>query len=94
MYESLIQPIEAIAATLIEGIVELFGDDGSKLRRPRENKGVKLPEDLFAHPEVQTECGTIPDIAKRNQGRGLASNSFFSSAGRTSTASASFHFVF
>ena len=55
MYESLIQPIEAIAATLIEGIVELFGDDGSKLRRPRENKGVKLPEDLFAHPEVQTE---------------------------------------
>jgi predicted secreted hydrolase len=55
MIEHLIQPIENTAASILNGVAELFGKPGDPLSGPPRDGAVKLPDDLFAQPDVQTE---------------------------------------
>ena len=55
MIEHLIQPIENTAASILNGVAELFGKAGDPLSGPPRDGAVKLPNDLFAQPDVQTE---------------------------------------
>ncbi len=55
MYETFVRPIEYFAATVVDGVAEFFGYDGIELRDAPSDGRVTLPDDLFAHADVQTE---------------------------------------
>ncbi|MEP6946200.1 MAG: lipocalin family protein [Acidobacteriota bacterium] len=55
MYENFIKPIEYAASSIADGLAEFLGFGGSQLRDPPSDGIVKLPDDLFAKPDVQTE---------------------------------------
>jgi predicted secreted hydrolase len=54
MYEMFLRPIESVAAGLIDNAADLFTDGRRIAFRPAEVE-ISLPEDLYAHADVQTE---------------------------------------
>lgn len=55
MSTNLIEPLEEIASTVLDCIADVFVGEASTLRDGTEHRGVKLPRDLYAHAEAQTE---------------------------------------
>jgi predicted secreted hydrolase len=65
LYDNFVKPIEYAAGIIVDGIAGLLGNGGDELRDPPSDGTVKLPDDLFSQPDVQTEwwyytghCGT------------------------------------
>ena len=69
MYQYLFQPLENIAASVLDGIAELLGNKGATLNEPPTDGQVKLPEDLFAKRDVQTEWWYYTGHCKTHTGR-------------------------
>lgn len=69
MYKHLFQPLENFAGSVLEGIAELLGNKGRTLQDPPTDGQVRLPEDLFAKPDVQTEWWYYTGHCKTEQGR-------------------------
>lgn len=69
MYENFVKPIESIAATVLDGVSGLLNYGGSELRDAPSDGRVKLPDDLFAKPDVQTEWWYYTGHCKSEQGR-------------------------
>lgn len=69
MYQNLIQPLENIAASVLDGVAELLGNKGETLNAPPTNGHVTLPDDLFAKRDVQTEWWYYTGHCKTQSGR-------------------------
>ncbi|MBK8464558.1 MAG: hypothetical protein IPL32_01890 [Chloracidobacterium sp.] len=69
MYQNLIQPLENIAASVLDGVAELLGNKGAALSDPPTNGRVTLPDDLFAKRDVQTEWWYYTGHCKTHTGR-------------------------
>jgi len=69
MYEEIVRPIEYVAATALDGIAEFFGNPVGDLSGPPSDGKVKLPDDLFAKPDVQTEWWYYTGHCKSASGR-------------------------
>ncbi|MFT3743220.1 MAG: lipocalin family protein [Pyrinomonadaceae bacterium] len=55
MYKSFIEPLEYFATTALDGIADLLGNGGGKLRDAPSDGTVMLPQALYAQADVQTE---------------------------------------
>ncbi|HEY0005956.1 MAG TPA: lipocalin family protein [Pyrinomonadaceae bacterium] len=55
MSTNLIEPIEQLAATVLDRIADVVVGEASTLRDGTEHAGVELPRDLYAHEQAQTE---------------------------------------
>ena len=55
MQESFLRPIGGITVGVVERLVDVFTHQAHDLHRSRTSKLVDLPEDLYAHKNVQTE---------------------------------------
>ena len=55
MSTNLIEPIEQLAATVLDHVADAVAGPASTLRDGTEHRGVELPRDLYAHREAQTE---------------------------------------
>jgi predicted secreted hydrolase len=53
LYESYFKPVESAAALLLHAAVDLFHGEAAVLRNSHEE--ARLPQDLYAHDDVQTE---------------------------------------
>ena len=69
MYENFVKPIESLAATVLDGVSGLLNYGGGELRDAPSDGRVKLPDDLFAKPDVQTEWWYYTGHCKSEQGR-------------------------
>lgn len=69
MNKSFFEPLEYFASTAIDGIVDLLGNSGGKLREAPSDGKVTLPQDLFAKPDVQTEWWYYTGHCKTEAGR-------------------------
>jgi len=69
MYQNLFQPLENIAASVLDGVADLLGNKGENLKSPPTNGKVKLPDDLFAKRDVQTEWWYYTGHCKTENGR-------------------------
>jgi len=69
MSESFFAPIENAAAAVVGGIADLLGLAPGVLREPPTDAAVKLPDDLFAKPDVQTEWWYYTGHCKTEGGR-------------------------
>ena len=69
MHELLFKPLENIAGSVLEGIADLLGNKGKTLSDPPTDGKVRLPEDLFAKPDVQTEWWYYTGHCKTQSGR-------------------------
>lgn len=68
MYQNLIQPLENIAASVLDGVAELLGNKGAALSDPPTNGRVTLPDDLL-RSDVQTEWWYYTGHCKTHTGR-------------------------
>ncbi len=71
MFEDLLRPLEYFAATAIDGAADLFGFRGQGLRAVPTDGTVRIPEDLYAKPDVQTEWWYYTGHCKTETGREL-----------------------
>lgn len=55
MSANLVQPLEEIAANVLDRVADVIAGEASTLRDGTEHAGVQLPRDLYAHREAQTE---------------------------------------
>jgi predicted secreted hydrolase len=55
MSTNLIEPLEQLAANVLDQIADVVTGPASTLRDGTEHRGVELPRDLYAHREAQTE---------------------------------------
>ena len=55
MSANFIEPLEQVAASLLDGLADVLAGKASTLRNGTEHAGVELPRDLYAHEEAQTE---------------------------------------
>jgi predicted secreted hydrolase len=55
MSANLIEPLEQLAANVLEQIADVVSGPASTLRDGTEHRGVELPRDLYAHTNAQTE---------------------------------------
>jgi predicted secreted hydrolase len=55
MSANLVQPLEEMAASVLDRVADVIVGEASTLRDGTEHKGVQLPRDLYAHREAQTE---------------------------------------
>jgi predicted secreted hydrolase len=55
MYKELVQPLESVASSLLDGVAAFLSYGEGGLRDAPTDGRVTLPEDLFAKPDVQTE---------------------------------------
>jgi predicted secreted hydrolase len=55
MSVNLVQPLEEIAANVLDRVADVFVGEASTLRDGTEHAGVELPRDLYAHESAQTE---------------------------------------
>jgi predicted secreted hydrolase len=56
MYELLVRPIEDLTAGFMDLVADLVGGEAADLRKhASHHESVNLPEDLYAHANVQTE---------------------------------------
>jgi predicted secreted hydrolase len=55
MSTNLVEPLENIAATVLDRIADVVVGEASTLRDGTEHAGVELPRDLYAHENSQTE---------------------------------------
>lgn len=69
MYKDLIQPVETVAATVLDGVAALLGYAEGEIRDAPTDAEVKLPDDLFAKPDVQTEWWYYTGHCKTESGR-------------------------
>ncbi len=69
MYENFIKPIGYAASSIVDGVAEFLGYGGSELRDPPSDGSVKLPDDLFAQPDVQTEWWYYTGHCRTQTGR-------------------------
>ncbi|MFN0280211.1 MAG: lipocalin family protein [Pyrinomonadaceae bacterium] len=69
MYKHFFQPLENVAGSVLEGIADLLGNKGETLREPPTDGQVKLPDDLFAKRDVQTEWWYYTGHCKTQRGR-------------------------
>lgn len=69
MYKELLQPIESVAATLLDGVAAVLSYAEGELRDSPTNAEVVLPDDLFAKPDVQTEWWYYTGHCKSDTGR-------------------------
>ena len=53
LYESFVKPFESAAAGLLHAAVDLFHGEATTLRH--SDQEARLPHDLYAHDDVQTE---------------------------------------
>jgi predicted secreted hydrolase len=64
-----VQPLEEMAATVLERVADLFVGEASTLRDGTEHRGVELPRDLYAHESAQTEWWYYTGHVKTTTGR-------------------------
>jgi len=69
MSESFFAPLENAAASVFGGIADLLGIAPGVLQSPPTDAAVKLPDDLFAKPDVQTEWWYYTGHCKTESGR-------------------------
>ncbi len=69
MYENFLKPIEYFASTALDGLADLLGNSGGKLRTAPADGAVTLPQDLFAQADVQTEWWYYTGHCKTETGR-------------------------
>lgn len=55
MSANLVQPLEEIAANVLDRVADVIAGEASTLRDGTEHAGVQLPRDLYAHRDAQTE---------------------------------------
>jgi predicted secreted hydrolase len=56
MYEILVRPIEDLTAGFMDLVADVLGGEAADLRKHAErHESVNLPDDLYAHKDVQTE---------------------------------------
>lgn len=55
MSANLVQPLEEIAANVLDRVANVIVGEASSLRDGTEHAGVELPRDLYAHEGAQTE---------------------------------------
>jgi predicted secreted hydrolase len=55
MSANLVQPLEEIAANVLDRVADVIAGEASSLRDGTEHAGVQLPRDLYAHRDAQTE---------------------------------------
>jgi len=68
MYDSIVKPIEFLAASVFDGVAELLGHNGNDLKAPVA-RDVSLPQDLYARPDVQTEWWYYTGHCETESGR-------------------------
>lgn len=55
MYDSFLRPIEKLTASFVEGVADILANEENDLKRANAYSRVDLPQDLYAHSDVQTE---------------------------------------
>ena len=55
MSTNFVEPLENIAATVLDRLADVVVGEASTLRDGTEHAGVELPRDLYAHKNAQTE---------------------------------------
>ena len=69
MYKNLVEPVELIAGTLLDGVASLLNYGANELSDAPTDAQIKLPDDLFAKPDVQTEWWYYTGHCKTATGR-------------------------
>ncbi|MGE3467202.1 MAG: lipocalin family protein [Pyrinomonadaceae bacterium] len=69
MKDNFVQPIEAIASSLLGGVADLLGFEAQELSGPPSDGRVTLPDDLFAQPLAQTEWWYYTGHCETSTGR-------------------------
>ena len=55
MYENFVQPLENLTTSLMDRVADALHGEPSDLFAAAKHKTVSLPQDLYAHPDMQTE---------------------------------------
>ncbi|MGH9945206.1 MAG: lipocalin family protein, partial [Pyrinomonadaceae bacterium] len=69
MSANIIEPLETAAAELLDGLADVLVGKASTLRDGTEHEGVRLPRDLYAHAEAQTEWWYYTGHLRTERGR-------------------------
>lgn len=70
MYELLFRPIEAMTAGFMDLVADVIGGEASDLKKnAARHETVNLPEDLYAHANVQTEWWYYTGHCRTGSGR-------------------------
>jgi len=71
MSANIIEPLEKIAGEVLENLADVLVGKASTLRDGTEHAGVRLPRDLYAHHEAQTEWWYYTGHLQTASGRGF-----------------------
>src|SRR5919199_3015258 len=71
MSTNLVEPLGRLASTLLDRIADVVVGEASTLRDGTEHAGVRLPRDLFAHENAQTEWWYYTGHMQTTRGRRL-----------------------
>ena len=69
MSTNLVQPLEEIAANVLDRVADVIVGEASSLRDGTEHAGVQLPRDLYAHESAQTEWWYYTGHMQTHSGR-------------------------
>lgn len=69
MYKEFVEPVENAVGSLLDGVASFLSYGEGELRDAPTSGEVKLPEDLFAKPDVQTEWWYYTGHCKTTSGR-------------------------
>lgn len=69
MSTNLVQPLEEIAASVLDRVADVIVGEASTLRDGTEHAGVQLPRDLYAHESAQTEWWYYTGHMETDSGR-------------------------
>ncbi|HVG32542.1 MAG TPA: lipocalin family protein [Pyrinomonadaceae bacterium] len=69
MSTNLVQPLEEIAANVLDRVADVIAGEASSLRDGTEHAGVQLPRDLYAHRDAQTEWWYYTGHLQTDSGR-------------------------